>query len=319
MDVTRLAHNAFLLRLPDVTILLDCPLDVSSLGAYLPQYYTHSFDGGGSSTTPANAGPALVLNNGQLMADAPSGFRFRAARLDMIDVGAIDVVLVSNCTGLLGVPLLMRDPRFRGRVYATEPVLELGRQLMEELVHFVSIGRTTQQQQQQQQQQHQSLASLPLRDGQHLPATAAAPSFPTNVDDSLFWVTLYSREDVAACVDRVHRCSYLQDIPTYGNLHLRPTSSGHSLGACNWVISSGSTAAGLGLPLKVVYLSASSSVVSRHPEQLDWRPLADANLVIATGFSREPTRSQDPMINDLCSFVCTKAPPLIFFFYLFLI
>ena len=46
----------------------------------------------------------------------------------------VDVVLVSNFKSILGLPYILEHPDFRGVVYATEPTLEFGHQLMRSMV-----------------------------------------------------------------------------------------------------------------------------------------------------------------------------------------
>jgi len=129
---TPVADGCFLLRLGDVTILLDCPLDLRGLAVFVPQYRTVTFpiqtplDAERPATAAAAAsGDVLVVLNGRHRILGP--LQLCPPRLDLLDVAAIDVVLISNPTGILGLPYLVRRPGFRARVFATEPTAELGR------------------------------------------------------------------------------------------------------------------------------------------------------------------------------------------------
>ena len=44
-----------------------------------------------------------------------------------IDIGSLDVVLLSNPERALALPLLARSPEFHARVLATEPTLHFAR------------------------------------------------------------------------------------------------------------------------------------------------------------------------------------------------
>ena len=54
-----------------------------------------------------------------------------------IDISEIDVILVSNSGSILALPFFTENPSFNGIVYATEPVINIGKFFMEELVDFV--------------------------------------------------------------------------------------------------------------------------------------------------------------------------------------
>jgi integrator complex subunit 9 len=45
----------------------------------------------------------------------------------VVDVAQIDAVLVSNFTTMLALPYLTHCTHFRGKIYATEPTLQIGR------------------------------------------------------------------------------------------------------------------------------------------------------------------------------------------------
>jgi len=129
---TLVAEGSFLLRLGDVTILLDCPLDLRALSVFVPQYRTVTFPiqtpldaERPAGSAAAASGDVLVVLNGRHRIFGP--LQLCPPRLDLLDVAAIDVVLISNPTGILGLPYLVRRPGFRARIFATEPTAELGR------------------------------------------------------------------------------------------------------------------------------------------------------------------------------------------------
>jgi hypothetical protein len=123
------ADGCLLLRLGGVALLVDCPLDLRALAAYVPQYRTQPWDVGPGPAPPADptaAGAACVVTlHGQER--LLGAFQLCAPRWDTVPVAAIDVVLISNAAGMLALPYLVRQPGFRARVVATEPTRELGR------------------------------------------------------------------------------------------------------------------------------------------------------------------------------------------------
>jgi hypothetical protein len=51
-----------------------------------------------------------------------------------MDVKDIDIVLVSTFKELAGMPFLVLHPGFRGRVFMTLPLMQIGQNLLLELV-----------------------------------------------------------------------------------------------------------------------------------------------------------------------------------------
>lgn len=48
-------------------------------------------------------------------------------QLDYVSLDTVDVILVSNCMSLFALPFMSEKSGFRGLIYTTGPVLELGR------------------------------------------------------------------------------------------------------------------------------------------------------------------------------------------------
>eukprot|EP01132_Coremiostelium_polycephalum_P007410 gene7410-9110_t len=76
-----------------------------------------------------------------------------------------------------------------------------------------------------------------------------------------------------------------------------PTSSGYSLGSCNWVIENSNE--------KIVYLSDSSLSISRYPEPFNLVSLQNPDILICTKLNNYPNQPPDEMLTDLCSSIGT--------------
>ena len=50
----------------------------------------------------------------------------------------IDAILISNYTCMLALPFITETSGFKGKVYATEPTLLLGKIFMEELLEYIN-------------------------------------------------------------------------------------------------------------------------------------------------------------------------------------
>ena len=48
-------------------------------------------------------------------------------QMNVVDISTIDTILLSNHSCMLALPFITEDTEFKGRVYATEPTLQIGR------------------------------------------------------------------------------------------------------------------------------------------------------------------------------------------------
>ncbi|OWK01148.1 INTS9, partial [Cervus elaphus hippelaphus] len=59
------------------------------------------------------------------------------SQTELIDLSTVDVILISNYHCMMALPYITEHTGFTGTVYATEPTVQIGRLLMEELVNFI--------------------------------------------------------------------------------------------------------------------------------------------------------------------------------------
>ena len=60
--------------------------------------------------------------------------RFETRHLNVIDIADVDIVLVSSFNDLLGLPFITRIPSFKGKVFMTLPLAQIGQHLVLEFV-----------------------------------------------------------------------------------------------------------------------------------------------------------------------------------------
>jgi hypothetical protein len=48
-------------------------------------------------------------------------------QLQEVDLAAIDAVLISNTASLIALPFLTANEKFHGKIYATDPIIQLGK------------------------------------------------------------------------------------------------------------------------------------------------------------------------------------------------
>ncbi|URE05802.1 Beta-Casp domain, partial [Musa troglodytarum] len=106
-----------ILQLCGFRLLLECPIDLSSLAVFSP--------------IPAAGAANLDASSGLLRA---LPWYKTVPGLHLWDPSLIDAVLVSSPAGMLGLPFLTRNAKFCGKIYVTEVVARIGQLLMEDLL-----------------------------------------------------------------------------------------------------------------------------------------------------------------------------------------
>lgn len=123
--------NTFLINWNRTNILFNFPLEILGL-CTLPGIRQHRDPEEEYDTKLA----ADVDASLPYLEDCPEQTVFRTANISLVDVRTIDLVLISNSDMMLGLPYLTEVLGYKGRIVATEPVIEFGRQRMEELVEL---------------------------------------------------------------------------------------------------------------------------------------------------------------------------------------
>uniref|UniRef100_A0A915KW76 Beta-Casp domain-containing protein n=1 Tax=Romanomermis culicivorax TaxID=13658 RepID=A0A915KW76_ROMCU len=93
----------FVLKWPEISVMLDCTLNLQSL---------------------LNFTPCSILESQKLVTSEPS-----AVDIENVNLDEIDVILISNHKSLLALPYITENMHFKGAVYATDPTLQFGREI----------------------------------------------------------------------------------------------------------------------------------------------------------------------------------------------
>ncbi|XP_064127973.1 integrator complex subunit 9 isoform X2 [Loxodonta africana] len=162
---------------------------------------------------------------------------------ELIDMSTVDVILISNYHCMMALPYITEHTGFTGTVYATEPTLQIGRLLMEELVNFIERVPKAQSASLWKNKDVQRLLPSPLKDAVEVST----------------WRRCYSMQEVNSALSKIQLVGYSQKIELFGAVQVTPLSSGYALGSSNWVIQSHYE--------KVSYVSG-SSLLTTHPQVL---------------------------------------------------
>lgn len=85
-------------------------------------WFSDNVDGKGS-------GPASIIPLKQIGANIyiNSAVKLHPPQLDMIDVSSIDAIVITNFFNILALPYITEYTNFSGKIYATEPTVQIGR------------------------------------------------------------------------------------------------------------------------------------------------------------------------------------------------
>lgn len=259
--------------------MLDCGLDMTSTLNFLPLPLVQS--------PRLSKLPGLVLKDGSTFLDKElkecSGHvfvdsvpEFCLPETELLDLSTVDVILISNYHCMMALPYITEYTGFTGTVYATEPTVQIGRLLMEELVNSIERVPKAQSASTWKNKEVQRLLPAPLKDA---------------VEVSM-WRKCYTMPEVNAALSKIQLVGYSQKIELFGAVQVTPLSSGYALGSSNWIIQSHYE--------KVSYVSG-SSLLTTHPQPMDQASLKNSDVLILTGLTQIPTANPDGMVGEFCS------------------
>ncbi|EPS67339.1 hypothetical protein M569_07435 [Genlisea aurea] len=272
MEFTCLSHGnglyfppCHILDICGVRVLLDCPIDLSSLTIFSP--VTINPNRNVDNENRGIVGKTLDANS--FICGEPL---YRTVKnLELFNASFIDVVLISNPNGMFGLPFLMRASDFNAKVYATKAAARIGQLLMEDLVHM-----------------HREFKHVYGHGGSSAPKwlkwdeldllPEELKQIVLGQDGTKFgrWAPLYSAADVKACMLKVECLNLAEEVCYDGTLIIKPYSSGLEIGSCNWTISSSKGS--------FAWLS-NASFSSASPMSFDYAISGAADVILLSDFS----------------------------------
>lgn len=291
--------SCYLLRLDKSCILIDCPIDMNTLLLHAPiaspnwisranlhhekRKRHHSED----SASSDNKKPKLDSNSDSTYQFDPSldfnNFSTETPTVsipffDNINLTQVDAVIISNYQNILALPYLTERDDFDAAIYATEPTIQLGKLLMEELVesferniryknNLPNLGsKSSNNYDFYQNVSKNSENNNPLEtegwsniDQSHTAYNDNCSKFSSTYQNSNKKI-LYNKTAIATALNNVHSISYGEHIDIHGEIKLTAFSTGFTVGSANWLIKSVTT------DESVLYVNSSSTlrVVLRH-------------------------------------------------------
>ncbi|MCP9265256.1 Integrator complex subunit 9-like protein [Dirofilaria immitis] len=264
-----------LLKWSSACILLDCAVDMDALSSFLPSALckVNFFK---FTSTSKNAPKQCLKRYGEhILVDGP--FEVHPAQVPF-SFNFVDLLYINEFCGCdIGVKLdvssrvavFTEETNFAGVVYATDPTLQLGRLVMEELLDF--FDRVDREERDHSWKKPSLFMNF--------------PNVPTS--DPREWRPFYSREQMENCLTKVQRISFRESINIHGAATIAAYSSGYSIGSCNWIVRTEHE--------KIGYLSATSSRNS-HTKPVQWDQLRGCDALILTSICRFPEHNPETSV-----------------------
>ncbi|KAJ8020959.1 Integrator complex subunit 9 [Holothuria leucospilota] len=271
-----------LLTFKGTSILLDCGLDMTSLQHFLPLTLVPSAR---LSKLPSwqplmDKTSDKVLKNelrecgGRIFVD--SDLELCVPEIPLINLSHVDTILISNYHCMLALPYITEYSDFKGTIYATEPTIQIGKMIMEELVEYIDRVPKRKRAVFWKSVDLKKLLPSPLKEVAHLSS----------------WRSCYTKQDIQSCISKIKPAAFSEKLSLFGALKLTPLSSGYCLGSCNWVIKSEFE--------KIAYVSG-TSLLTTHSTPVSQEPLKNCDVLIFTGITQTPTHNPDSMLGEFCS------------------
>ncbi|CAA7058728.1 unnamed protein product [Microthlaspi erraticum] len=288
-----------MLNLSGFRLLIDCPLDLSAITIFSPLPYDVGFEASEyppdvplDAQNPIQKKQKLArqMTPDDLVCAEPWYKTVKA--LHLWDVSLIDIVLISNPMGLLGLPFLTQNPRFCAKIYMTEATARIGQLMMEDLVSMHMEFRRFHG-----PEDSRFPAWTKNLDGEQVPSLLKKVVFGEKGDDLGSWMRLYSLDDIKSCMKKVQAVKFAEEVCYNGTLIIKALSSGLDIGACNWLIN--------GPNGSLSYVS-DSIFISHHAKSFDFQGLKGADVMIYSDFSCLQTAETTENDNNYISTISDK-------------
>ncbi|XP_004512875.1 uncharacterized protein [Cicer arietinum] len=253
-----------------IRILLDCPLDFSSLMAFSPiptSLDDLSFEE--SNNTEKRRKIENLLDVKSLIFAEP--WYKTVNKLHLWNASLIDVILISSPMGIMGLPFLTRTKGFSAKIYVTEASSRLSQLMMEDLVSMHAEFR-----QFYGPEESNFPSWLRQEELEILPSLLKEILLGKDGVELGGWMPLYSAADVKDCMLKINTLNYAQEACYNGTLVIKAFSSGLEIGSCNWILN--------GPKGDIAYLS-SSCFFSAHAMTFDYHSLQKSCALIYSDFS----------------------------------
>ena len=268
-------HRLYVIRVGDVRFLVGAGIDFEQTLNYVPHgvELLSDLERAGSK----QAGPQQQpLGNSRTQNIDGQRYLLGELRYDLslytaVDLASIDYILVSNLDNLYALPTLACGFKFEGTILMTQPVHQIGYQILKE---FAALNE-------QRRQRTHTLDTTRVETHEDFPAGSNIWEDVELLDELekegkyiTEWVSGFKQEDLDACWEKTRVLNYREELLVRSGVKITALSSGYHIGAAAFSLSMG--------PDKLLILNGHSYHRYRHCLPLDIRALKDHNKILLT-------------------------------------
>ncbi|KAJ6661163.1 hypothetical protein lerEdw1_015299 [Lerista edwardsae] len=240
--------------------------------------------------------------------------------MELIDLSTVDVILISNYHCMMALPYITEHTGFTGTVYATEPTVQIGRLLMEELVNFIERVPKAQSASLWKNKEVQSVLANP-----HLIPSTLSRLLPAPLKDAVevaTWRRCYNLQEVNSALSKIQLVGYSQkivSIPSKTTLEVPDMRLAVPIGSYSHIMRRFPMFQDPHSSPRIHSCYSQSQVLVGESENcasvktlfqfswmqlnspMDQASLKNSDVLILTGLTQIPTANPDSMVGEFCS------------------
>jgi len=182
--------------------------------------------------------------------------KFDISSYENIDLSQVDYILLTNLENLLALPYLTEYTKFKGKVYATLPIVQISLYLLIEFQELVELRN-----------KKDFIIKKDFFEESHFLELFESEGLHVST-----WLSIYNKQAIKDSFSKIQPINYGEIIELSDSLTLEAVSSGFSIGSSNFIFKTKTK--------KIVYLSNSSLSQSRHCSSINLESIQDPDILI---------------------------------------
>lgn len=263
--------RCYVVRINDVRFLVGAPIDFEQVLNYLP----HGIDLYGDEERAANKSKKedkqqnkrfKVIDNNKFLTGE---VKYDLSLFSSIDIAAIDYILITKLDNIYALPILTEGFKFEGTILMTQPVHQMGYQMLKEFASMNEIRKQTSSS--LDPQNLEQIEELPFvkniwEDSETLDILEKEGKF---IND---WAHCFKQEDLDACWEKVKVINFKEEIPVRGGIKIMATASGYHIGSACYSLGYAQE--------KLMIIDSHSYHRYRHCMPFDYKVLKEHNKIL---------------------------------------
>lgn len=268
-------NRLYIVRINDVRILIGGPIDLEQILNYLPEgIEIHSDEerAGTKKSKPqdgkSHSKRYMVIENNKYLCGE---VKFDLSLYTSVDIASIDYILITKLDNVYALPILTEGFKFEGTIIMTQPIHQLGYQILKE---FCTINE-------ERRQTSTSLNPDNLADADEFPFvkniwedTETLDTLEKEGKYITEWCSCFKKEELDACWERAQVVNYKEEVTIRGGVKIVATASGYHIGSACYSIGIGQE--------RLLVMDSYSLHRYRHCTPFDYKVLKEHNKILIT-------------------------------------